>query len=341
MIILMMTIQLLASPVPLSSRLNAPEERPIAMQGLITRTIMPNPQERADVIQVLTTILHTTEESLTDKIYAIRALGALETGTSSLVAHIQGPFANEGRRVLGIEASKSLARFAPTTTMAKWLHHTDPEIRGVVARLGGSPEQLCALIKSDPWPSVRRSAVYGMSATADPHRCVEAGLSDEVSAVRLASVEMIGESHVLLSETERATVIKRLHALVKDRTQSDHLREQTMQTLGKMGACGAARSALRVYLQSGGLKSLLFASIGALQRCKALDPFIPKLLENDNDQVVLLGLRAAFEGKEDAACPMLKTLNSGFIARRQPQIQDLLNRCAHPAPGNTEHNPPK
>ena len=57
-----------------------------------------------------------------------------------------------------------------------------------------------------------------------------------------------------------------------------------MTALGKLGDCAAARSALRVYLKSGGLRTLLFASIGALQRCDELNPFLGQMIENKNDR---------------------------------------------------------
>ena len=134
-------------------------------------------------------------------------------------------------------------------------------------------------------------------------------------------------------------MIKRLHALVKDRKQPNRLREQSMRALGKMGQCAAARSAMRVYFKSGGLKPLLFASIGALQHCKALKPFISQMVDNGNDQVVLLGLRAAFAESEQAGCAQLKRIDGRFRARRRSQIQDLTNRCLPIRSGANE--PPK
>ena len=327
MIIFMITIQLLASPTPLSSRLNALEERPSAMRGLITRAIIPKPAEYSAVVQVLQNIIQSPDETLGDKIYAIRALGTLESGNTVLASYIPAHFEDESARVLGIESAQALAKFAPPNIMASWLTHTDPEIRAIAARVGGNAEVLCERLKSDPWPIVRRAAVLGLSASSEPSRCIEIGLNDKVSAVRLASVEVIGESHALLSPTKRTLVRDRLHTLIKDSRQSNQIREQIMQTLGKMGECSAAASALNVYLQSGGLKPLLFSAIGALQRCDALKPFIPKLVKSSNDQVVLLGVRAAFESNEASGCRTIGQLSSRFMSRRQPQIQDLVNRC--------------
>ena len=86
----------------------------------------------------------------------------------------------------------------------------DPEIKSIAARMGGSTAALCALIANSPWPTVRRSAVLGLSASSSPHACILAGLKDPISSVRLTSVEVVGESHGLLNPNQRKVVVQQL-----------------------------------------------------------------------------------------------------------------------------------
>ena len=330
MIILMVAIQFLATPIPLGSRLMAPEERQAVLRSLIDGVANPAAKEKAHVVRILVRMSKDEDNDLHTKIYAIRALGTLKSGVPTLLERILGPFVSEEERALGIESARALARFAPPSVMAQWLVHPEPELRSIAARLGGSSETLCKLIQNDPWPMVRRTAVQGLSATSNPQLCLGAALSDPMSSVRLASLETLSDSHGLLSETERQLVIKRLRSLVKDRTQKKRIREQAMLALGKMGDCSAARAALTVYLDSGALKSLLFAAIGSLQRCDELNAYVPKLLASSNDQVVMLGVRAAFEESETKGCETIEALRSNFVARRRSALQDLFNRCTEP-----------
>lgn len=334
MIILMVAIQFLATPIPLGSRLMAPEERPAALKNLIDGIANPTAKEKAQVVRILVRMSGDEDNDVNTKIYAIRALGTLKSGVPALLNRIPGAFVSEEERALAIESARALVKFAPPSVMAPWLAHPDPELRGIAASLGGSSETLCKLIQNDPWPMVRRSAVRGLSATSNPQLCLGAALSDPMSSVRLAGLETLSDSHGLLSGTVRQLVIKRLRTLVKDRSQKKRIREQAMLALGKMGDCSAARAALTVYLESGALKSLLFAAIGSLQRCNELSPYLPKLLASSNDQVVMLGVRAAFEQNETKGCEAVKGLKSSFLARRHSALQDVLNRCNEPSVGD-------
>ena len=172
MIILMLAIQFLATPIPLGSRLMAPEERPAALQSLIDGVAHPTAKEKAHVVRILVRMSEDEDNELKTKIYAIRALGTLKSAVPALLKRIPGPFVSEEQRALAIESARALARFAPPSVVAPWLAHPDPEFRGIAARLGGSSETLCKLIQNDPWPMVRRMAVQGLSATSNPQRCL-------------------------------------------------------------------------------------------------------------------------------------------------------------------------
>ena len=135
MIIFMITMQLLASPTPLSSRLNALEERPSAMRGLITRSIIPKPAEYSAVVVVLQNIIQSPDETLGDKIYAIRALGTLESGNTVLASY-SCPLRRRKCSGPGYRIGAGCA--GTPNIMASWLTHTDPEIRAIAARVGGN-----------------------------------------------------------------------------------------------------------------------------------------------------------------------------------------------------------
>ena len=317
----------LANPTPLTSQLKAPEARTQALQRLITTAEVPKASERGAVDLALRQILRDTALDVSTRIYSIRAMGTLASNAPILFEHIKHTATSETHRVLGVESAKALARFAPPKALVQLLGHTEPEIRSIAARIGGPNEILCTLASADPWPVVRESAVYGLSVGAGGVKCISKSLDDSAVKVRLASIKVLSELAAQLSNLQRAHTITKLKAIVKDSHEVARLRTSAMSTLGALGDCSAAKAALQVYLKSNRLKVLLFESIGALQQCDELHPFLGQMLENKNDQVASLSLRLLVKQNPDLGCRAVESRSPSFKARRSDLIKHLRADC--------------
>ena len=322
----------LANPTPLTSQLKAPEARVQALQSLIATADIPKAGERSAVNLALRQILRDVELDLTTRVYSIRAMGSLASNAPLLFEHIEQTGTSEIHRVLGLESAKALARFAPPKALIKLLGHTEPEIRSTAARTGGPKEILCTLASADPWPFVRESAVYGLSASIDGLDCILKGLNDPAIKVRLASITVLSELAAQLTPIQRAPTISQLKSIVKDSHEAASLRTSAMSTLGALGDCSAAKAALQLYLKSNRLKVLLFESIGALQRCDELNPFLGQMLENKNDQVASLSLRLLVKANPDLGCRALEMRSDSFKARRGDLMKSLRAECTARVP---------
>ena len=137
---------ILANPVPFTSRLKAPEARPIALKSIIDGTHVVESKNRSRVEQILINIVQD-RLNFDEQVYAVRALGKLEMGVPLLLDVIVGPFATERKRALAIEATRALTGFAPPKSLSMHLGHAEPEIRALVARTGGPTPILCALLE--------------------------------------------------------------------------------------------------------------------------------------------------------------------------------------------------
>lgn len=317
----------LANPTPLTSQLGAPEARLTALREIIEGTQVPGKGERGAVDLVLRQILGNPNLELAVRIYAVRAMGSLASNVSTLFKHLDQPLNTEPKRVIALESARALAQFAPPKALLKLLAHTEPEIRAIAARIGGSKEILCTLASSDPWPMVRESAIYGLSTSTKGVGCILKGLHDPSVEVRHASISVIAELAAQLSAIQTAQIITQLKGIVKNSHEVSTLRTSAMTTLGALGDCSAAKAALQLYLKSNRLKVLLFESIGALQRCDELHPFLGQMLENKNDQVASLSLRLLVKENPKLGCRALKMRSAAFKARRSDLVKMLQSDC--------------
>jgi hypothetical protein len=324
----------LANPTPLTSQLGAPEARVEALKQIIAGTQTPRQGERGSVELALRQILGNANLELAQRIYAIRAMGALASNVSMLFSYVERQSQTEQDRVIALESMRALAQFAPPTALAKLMVHQEPEIRAIAARVGGHVDMLCTLASSDPWPMVRAAAIYGLSTSTQGTDCILKGLNDASVPVRHASMSVIGERSTELSPIQTAQIITILKAVVKNSHEDNRLRTSAMSTLGALGDCSAAKAALRLYLKSDRLKVLLFESIGALQRCDELNPFLGQMLENKNDQVASLSLRLLVKENPQLGCRALKMRSASFKYRRSELVRQLQADCDARVPLN-------
>ncbi len=294
-----------------------------ARQGALAQVLTLNETElkRAKGTGLATAALSVASNSnihVHDRILAIRVVSRLG-GPDHMVglAPLLSARTNPESIVLAREAALALYQAGATPLLARGIGHPDPEVRATAARSGAGGPFLCDLIKADPWPQVRASAVEGLSVRPQDSKCLLQALADSDVSVLRAAVD----SAQKLAMNQALPALRRI-ALSKH--QPRDLRGEAIYALCALGDFRIAEAVLKNHLTHGGMQALAASAVRALGRTQSRADSYNRARASKSGRVLMALARViAMHGGQNAVGELRK-LQARLNQRDRTRIDHMI-----------------
>lgn len=273
------------------------------------------------------------QQPIAARLHAARALARLG-GAEALnaLAPLAAADATPEERALARASAKALKQLHAAPQLAAALASRDPEVRALAASAGAAPDTLCAVLATDPWPTVRVAAAQGLARVPAQATCLAAGLNDRDPRVRTAAARSA-------IATRQPALRQPLRRLAGDAGAPLSARTEALVALAALGDLAPARAVLATHLRDGGIEPLALAAIRGFA---VADDWaaVRQAIESSAPAVVAAAARRLLNEGSAASIAAVKARTDAASGQLRIQLQSQLRQRQGAPSLTTPADPP-